>query len=124
MSDIVIFESSEITQKLERIALLEECLKEYEDIQKEARKLKEQLYSAMKTHDVKSWVTPNGTTITRVDEKLPETKVEHIIDLERFAEEAPEEYNELMLIYGKDVQKYTNGRKGYVKITAAKERTV
>ena len=117
MSDIVIFESSEITQKLERIALLEECLKEYEGIQKEVKRLKEQLYSAMEEHDVKSWELPNGTRLTRVDAKEPTITTERIIDLDRFAEEAPEEYNELMLIYGKDVETVTSGRKGYVKIT-------
>ena len=120
MNSIVEFERPEITQKLERVMLLEECLKEYKDIEQEAKRLKEEIYSAMKTHGVKSWVMPNGTRLTLVDEKPPETKTEHIIDLQRFAEEAPEEYNELMLIYGKDVETITNGRKGYVKITNGK----
>lgn len=122
--NIVEFERPEITQKLERVVLLEECLKEYKDIEAEAKRLKEEIYAAMKTHGVKSWELPNGTKITLVDEKPPEVKTEHVLDLERFAEEAPEEYDELMAIYGKDIEKYTNGRKGYVKITTAKEHKI
>lgn len=111
-----------VAEAVQRAVLLEECLREYKDIEEELKRVKAQIFEAMKQYDVKSWELPNGTKITRVDEVEPTVKTERIIDLERFAEEAPEEYDELMAIYGKDIPKYTNGRKGYVKITTAKER--
>ncbi len=117
MNALVTFDQNEIAEAVQRAALLEECLQEYKDIEAELKRVKTQIFEAMKQYDVKSWELPNGTKITRVDDVEPTVKTERIIDLDRFAEEAPEEYAELVLIYGKDVQKYTNGRKGYVKIT-------
>lgn len=117
MNALVTFDQNEIAEAVQRAVLLEECLQEYKDIEAELKRVKNQIFEAMKQYDVKSWELPNGTKITRVDDVEPKVTTERIIDLDRFAEEAPEEYAELVLIYGKDVQKYTNGRKGYVKIT-------
>ena len=121
MNELISFEPNGIVaEAVQRAVLLEECLQEYKDIENELKRVKAQIFDAMKQYDVKSWELPNGTKITRVDDVEPTVTTERIIDLDRFAEEAPEEYAELVLIYGKDVEKYTNGRKGYVKITTPK----
>ena len=121
MNELITFEQNEIAEAVQRAVLLEDCLKEYKDIEAELKRLKEQIFKAMEEHDVKSWELPNGTKLTRVDAKEPTITTERIIDLDRFAEEAPEEFAELVLIYGKDVETVTSGRKGYVKITRCKD---
>ena len=86
------------------------AMKEIENQLKEAKKA---LYNEMLKHNVKSWVTPNGTKITRVDEVPGSTKLVKEFDAESFRKENP-------AIYGKylhDVEKETKGRSGYVRIT-------
>ena len=86
------------------------AMKETERQLKEAKKA---LYEEMLKHDVKSWETPNGTKITRVDSVPPTEEIVQEFDLEAFRCECPVWYN----MYLRDAVKKTNGKSGYVKLT-------
>lgn len=86
------------------------AMKEIENQLKEAKK---QLYHEMLKHDVKSWTSPNGTKITRVDEVPAKTKRVGEFDMETFKRECPATFEH----YCRLVEKKTNGKAGYVRIT-------
>ena len=67
----------------------------------------------MLKHDVKSWNLPNGTKISRVDEVPASTKTVTEFDSEAFKADNPSLFQK----YLKKVEKKTNGRAGYVRIT-------
>ena len=85
-------------------------MKEIENQLKEAKKA---LFNEMLKHNVKSWVTPNGTKITRVDEVPGSTKWVKEFDAEAFKRENPALYG----MYLHEVEKESKGRAGYVRIT-------
>ena len=60
-----------------------------------------------------SWTLPNGTKITKVDEVPGKTKTVTEFDSEAFKAENPSLYQK----YLKKVEKTSNGRAGYVRIT-------
>ena len=59
---------------------------------------------------VKTWKTPNGYTITRVDDTPDTTK--KAFDEKTFKEAEPDIYNKYL------IDKTVSGKAGYIKITA------
>ena len=86
------------------------AMKEVENQLKEAKK---QLYHEMLKANVKSWTSPNGTKITRVDEVAGKTKTVAELDVETFKRECPATFER----YCRMVEKKTNGKAGFVRIT-------
>lgn len=85
-------------------------LKEVEARLKEAKR---QLYGEMLKHNKKSISLPNGTRISRVDEVPAKTKTVTEFDSDSFKTENPA----LFQRYLKTVEKKTNGKSGFVRIT-------
>ncbi len=96
-----------------KIVSLEKQLIALKETEQQCKDAKRQLYAEMLKHGVKSWTLPNGTKITKVDEVPGKTKTVTEFDTERFKTENPS----LFLKYLKKVEKTTNGRAGYVRIT-------
>ena len=70
----------------------------------------------MVKHNVKSWETPNGIKITRVDAVEPTVEIATLFDEERFKEEN----KGLYVMYLHDVEKKKSCKAGFVKITLPK----
>ena len=85
-------------------------MKEIETQLKDARKA---LYNEMLKHGVTSWSTPSGTKITMVAEVPSGTKMVTEFDAESFKVENPAMFQK----YLRKVEKKTNGKAGYVRIT-------
>ena len=99
-----------------KILAFEKQLSDMKDIENKLKEAKKQLYSEMVKHNVKSWELPNGTKLSRVDEVLGKTKTVTEFDSERFKAENPS----LFQNYLRKVEKQTNGRAGYVRLTVRK----
>ena len=96
-----------------KILAFEKQLLALKEIEQQCKEAKKQLYSEMLKHRVPSWTLPNGTKITKVDESPGKTKTVTEFDSEAFKAENPSLYQK----YLKKVEKTTNGRAGYVRIT-------
>ena len=96
-----------------KIVAFEKQLMEMKDIEQQLKEAKKQLYVEMLKHDVKSLGLPNGTKLSRVDEVPAKTKTVTEFDSERLKAENPVLFNQ----YLKKVEKTSNGRTGYVRIT-------
>lgn len=99
-----------------KILAFEKQLSEMKDIESKLKEAKKQLYGEMVKHGVKSWELPNGTKLSRVDEVPSKTKTVTEFDSERFKAENPS----LFQNYLRKVEKQTNGRAGYVRLTVRK----
>jgi hypothetical protein len=99
-----------------KILAFEKQLSEMKDIETQLKEAKKQLYVEMLKHGVKSWELPNGTKLSRVDEIPGKTKTVTEFDSERFKVENPG----LFQNYLRKVEKQTNGRAGYVRMTVRK----
>lgn len=92
-----------------QIIKIEERLKEYKELEKEEKELKENLYNAMIENNIKKWETPNGVKITRVDGSEDTTVM--VFDEERLKSEQP------ILYASYCEEKIKKGKNGYIKIT-------
>lgn len=96
----------EISKQLD---VVEHQLVLYKELEKQEKELKVKLYEEMNKYGVKSWNTPNGNKITRVD-ATPD-KTEMIFNEEKFKEEQA-------IVYASYCEeKIKKGKSGYVKIT-------
>lgn len=111
------FQPNELVVLSQKVVMLENRLAEMKVVEQQIKDAKKALFDAMTKHDVKSWETPNGTKITRVDSIPGKTEVVTEFDTETFKGENPALYE----MYLHDVEKKTNGKSGYVKITLPKE---
>jgi hypothetical protein len=111
------FQPNEVVLLSNKVAVLENRMAEYREIEKQYKAMKQKLFDAMTEHNVKSWQTPNGTKITRVDavEATAETVWE--FDKDAFASENDELYRK----YLKQVEKKKAVKSGYVGITMGGE---
>lgn len=100
-----------------KVLALENQLKAYDDLQKEYKKVKNDLFEAMKAHNVKHWETINGTKITLMDGKEDTQKTETVFDVDEFKGH----YQNLYNMYCKEVVKTIKGKSGYVLITPPKD---
>lgn len=99
----------DLTELSNKVVALENQLAAYKQIEKESKDLKAELKSLMEKHNVKKWITNNGTSITLVPDgtdkevsKFNETK---------FKDEHEDIYNEYL------ETKLQKGKSGYVLIT-------
>ena len=99
-----------------KILAFEKQLSDMKEIESQLKEAKKQLYGEMLRHCVKSWELPNGTKLSRVDEVPGKTKTVTEFDSERFKAENPG----LFQNYLRKVEKQTNGRAGYVRLTVRK----
>lgn len=100
----------------QQVVALENQLAAVKEIEQKCKEAKQALLNEMLKHSVKSWVTPNGTKITRVDGTPGSTKTVSEFDTEAFKADNYALYQK----YLREVEKKTNGKSGYVKITLPK----
>lgn len=110
------FGSTELVTLSNKVIAFENQLAAMKAIEQQLKDAKQALFDEMAKHDVKSWETPNGTKITRVDSVPGSTKTVTEFDTAAFKEENPAMYE----MYLHDVEKKTAGRAGYIKITLPK----
>ena len=104
----------EIPDITERILAFESQLEYLKQVEKTVKTEKEKLKKAMLAANVKSWKTPNGYTITRVDDD--EDSVKKVFDETSFKKDNKELYEKYL------VDKIVKGKAGYVLITAPKNK--
>lgn len=97
----------------DKVAKLENQLAALKDIENQCKEAKKALYNEMLKRKVKSWTMPNGTKLTMIMETPPGTKTVTEFDTEAFKADCPGIYQK----YLKTVEKKTNGKAGYVRIT-------
>ena len=110
------FTSNELVTLSNKVLAFESQLAALKAIEQQLKDAKQALFEEMTKHDVKSWETPNGTKITRVDSTPGSKKTVTEFDTAAFKEENPAMYE----MYLHEVTKRTAGRSGYVKITLPK----
>lgn len=103
----------ELIELSNQVALLETKLAGFNELKKQYDEFKLKLFDAMEEYNVKTWLTNNGTRITRI--ATTEDKVETIkeFNVEKFKTENAETYNQ----YVEEKEIIKKGKKGYVKIT-------
>lgn len=111
------FQPVELVEISRKVVEIERRMAEYKALEAEQKKVKQALYEAMEKHNVKSWETPAGIKITRVDAVEASTKTVTEFDEETFKAENPALHG----MYLRDVEKKTAGKAGYVKVTMPKE---
>jgi hypothetical protein len=104
---------SSIVALSNKIVAFENQLAAMKEIEQQLKDAKRQLFLEMMKHDVKSLETPNGTKITRVDDTPGGVKKVREFDVESFKADNPSMYR----MYLREVEKKTNGRSGFVRIT-------
>lgn len=97
----------------DKVAKLENQLAALKEIENQCKEAKKALYNEMLNRKVKSWTMPNGTKLTMVMETPASTKTVTEFDTETFKADCPGIYQK----YLKTVEKKTNGKAGYVRIT-------
>ncbi len=97
----------------DKVTKLENQLAALKDVENQCKEAKKALYNEMLNRKVKSWTMPNGTKLTMVMETPPGTKTVTELDTEAFKADCPGIYQK----YLKTVEKKTNGKAGYVRIT-------
>jgi putative phage-type endonuclease len=110
------FQPNELVAISKKVVEIERRMAEYKALEAEQKKVKQALFEAMSKYDVKSWETPNGIKITRVDAVEATVKTVTEFDAETFKAENPALYD----MYLRDVEKKTAGKSGYVKVTLPK----
>lgn len=104
----------EIPDITERILAFESQLEYLKQVEKTVKAEKEKLKKAMLAANVKSWRTPNGYLITRVDDG--EDSVKKVFDEASFKKDNKDLYEKYL------VDKIVKGKAGYVLITAPKNK--
>jgi hypothetical protein len=107
------FQPNEVVLLSNKVAVLENRMAEYREIEKQYKAMKQKLFDAMTEHNVKSWQTPNGTKITRVDGTEATTETVTEFDMDAFKAENTELFEK----YQKTVTRKKSGKSGYVRIT-------
>ena len=97
----------------EKIVMFEKQLAQLKEIEQQCKEAKKALFNEMMKHNQKSLVTPNGTKITRIDDVPAGVKKVAEFDPEDFKADNPSLYQK----YVRQVEKKTNARAGYVRIT-------
>lgn len=110
------FQPTAVIELSREVAVLESKMAAYKDLEKQYKAMKAKLFDAMVEHNVKTWETPSGAKITRVDGTPASVKLVEEFDLEAFKIDNPLMYDR----YIKEVAKETAGRAGFVKITLPK----
>lgn len=96
-----------------KVVQFEKELSAMKEIEQKLKEAKRTLYLEMLKADVKSWTSPSGTKITRVDEIPASKKTVMELDIEALKRERPD----VFAGYCREVEKTVSGKSGYVKIT-------
>ena len=110
------FLPNEVVTLSNKVTVLERRMAEYKAIEDQYKAVKQALHDAMAANDIKSWQTPNGTRITRVDAVEPSVEVVTEFDLDAFKAE----HSRLYAKYLRSVEKKKAKRAGFIKITLPK----
>lgn len=110
------FQPTELIVISKQVVEIENRIAELKALEAEQKKVKQTLFEAMTKYDVKSWETPGGIKITRVDAIPTTEETVTVFDEDTFKEENAGLY----AMYQKDVVKKKSGKSGYVKITMPK----
>lgn len=110
------FLSNDLITISNKVVALESKMAEFKALETAYKEMKQALFEAMTKHEVKSWETPGGVKITRVDGTAASSNIVSEFDLAAFKKENPALHD----MYMKEVTKKTSGRAGYVKITMPK----
>ena len=110
------FQPNDIVELSQKVLELERHIAELKTFEAEQKKVKQALFEAMAANNIKSWETPNGIKITRVDATEATVKTVTEFDVDTFKAENPALFD----LYQHDVEKRTSGKSGYVKITLPK----
>lgn len=105
--------AGELAVLADKVAKFENQLSQMKEIENQLKEAKKALYLEMVKRNVKSWTMPSGTKITRVDEVPAGTKKVTEFDSEAFKADNPALYGK----YLREVEKKTNGKSGYVRIS-------
>ena len=103
----------EIPEIASRVLAFEYQLAHLKEIEEKVKKDKDRLFEAMSKTGVKSWKTPNGYLITRVDGSEDSYTKEKYLDVDALKAEEPEIFEK----YTKEKTVKKSGRAGYVEIT-------
>lgn len=110
------FQPNELVAISKKVVELERRIAELKALETEQKNVKQALFDAMTKHNVKSWETPNGIKITRVDAVAGTTETVTEFDEKTFKAENEGLYS----MYLKEVKKKKSGKAGFVKITLPK----
>ena len=111
------FQPTELITISNRVVEIENRMAELKALETEQKKVKQALFDAMTKYGVKSWETPNGIKITRVDAVEPTVETVTEFDEKTFKAENEGLYG----MYLHDIEKKKPGKSGYVKVTLPKE---
>ena len=103
----------ELIELSNQVAVLENELKAYKEIEKKYNDFKSRLFTAMEEYGVKTWLTNNGTRITRIESTSDTIETIQEFNVEKFKTENAETYYQ----YVEEKEIIKKGKKGYVKIT-------
>lgn len=109
---------AEIPDITARILAFESQLQFMKDIEEQIKREKLRLFRAMESASVKTWKTPNGYRITRVDGSADSFEKKKYFDEVSFKKDKPDLYEE----YVKEKTVEKKGRAGYIKITAPSDK--
>jgi putative phage-type endonuclease len=111
------FQPTELVAISNKVLEIENRMAELKTLEAEQKKVKQALFEAMSKYGVKSWETPNGIKITKVDAVAATTETVTEFDEKTFKAE-----NEGMYaMYLHEVKKKKSGKSGYAKITMPKD---
>jgi predicted nucleic acid-binding Zn-ribbon protein len=96
-----------------QIVQFENQLSAMKEIEQKLKNAKKTLFLEMVKTGVKSWTSPNGTKITRVDEVPASVKKVMELDTEALKRERPD----VFACFCREIDKNIAGKSGYVKIT-------
>lgn len=96
-----------------KVVQFEKELTAMKEIEQKLKDAKRTLYLEMLKADVKSWTSPSGTKITRVDEIPASKKTVMELDTDALKRERPD----VFAGYCREVEKTVSGKSGYVNIT-------
>lgn len=104
----------EVIELSNKVVELESKLLAFKELEKQYNNFKNELFNAMEEHNIKSWVTNNGTRITRIDTTKDVIETSQEFNVSKFKEKNLELYNQFLEPKEKVIKK---GKKGFVKIT-------
>lgn len=113
----------DLTDLSNKLVIIENQLKQYDETIKQQKELKAQLKSAMEKNSIKTWETPSGVKFTLVEDKPDEIVIEKVINEELFRSEnieLVEQYELKQAEYLEEKEIVKKGKAGYVKITFPK----
>lgn len=109
----------EVIELSNKVVELESKLLAFKELEKQYNNFKNELFNAMEEHNIKSWVTNNGTRITRIDTTKDVIETSQEFNVSKFKEKNLELYNQFLESKEKVIKK---GKKGFVKITLPQEK--